>query len=690
MLNTLVDIVRSEVSGGIAFDYVAGIARFHRIQASPGFREAAHWCAARLEEAGVRAEILTYPARFGQRYWSQVMFQEWSCRKAVLDLIEPPAEARRLADFRVNRQAVIQRSTSTPPGGLTAGVVVVDKADVPDSYQGRDVAGKFVLFTGVAQEAYRLAVVERGAVGLLTDQMPEYPPVRAAFELPKATTYTSFWHQGPPEKPAVGFVLTPSEGVRLRRLVQSGAPLTLRAEVDASLYDGQIENVSAVIPGAEAGGGFAPEEVLLVAHLCHPQPSANDNASGSGALIETARALAALIECGRLPQPRRSIRFLLVPEMTGTYAYLAARKPGAAKTVAALNLDMVGENQALTGGPLLLEDLPLASPDYVSDLLAAVVEALSTEGRSLHGPAAHPLFMFARSSFSGGSDHYILSDPTVGIPCPMLIQFPDRFYHTSADTIDKVDPVMLGRVATMAAAYVYFWASAGPREAVWLARVMAGRHARDISQLVDREADKTGSAGVPLTRRLGFLAERKAESLRALAQALGGKDAGTWLETVAREVREAAAREERRLAEMLSDLDRWPAGLDLGPAPGRPAAAGASPAVAAAAAAVAPSERTDSRWAALAGCVPRRVCPGPVEQRALLGALSPERRAHWAAWFRGNERGQHLAAQALYWMDGSRALTEVADCLEVETGFRDEAFLAGYADLMVEAGFLEI
>ncbi len=66
-----------------------------------------------------------------------------------------------------------------------------------------------------------------------------------------------------------------------------------------------------------------------MSHLCHPQPGAHDNGSGAAALIETAATLARLIAEGSLPQPRRGIRFLWPPEMTGTFAWLAEHEADA-------------------------------------------------------------------------------------------------------------------------------------------------------------------------------------------------------------------------------------------------------------------------------------------------------------------------------------------------------------------------
>ena len=49
------EAIRAEFSGQAAKGYVRDITRYHRIQASPGFREAAHYCLQRLREAGIQA-----------------------------------------------------------------------------------------------------------------------------------------------------------------------------------------------------------------------------------------------------------------------------------------------------------------------------------------------------------------------------------------------------------------------------------------------------------------------------------------------------------------------------------------------------------------------------------------------------------------------------------------------------------
>jgi len=82
------------------------------------------------------------------------------------------------------------------------------------------------------------------------------------------------------------------------------------------------------------------------------------------ALIEAAATLARLIAEGSLPQPKRGIRFLWPPEMTGTYAWCAEHEAEIqrGRWIAGLNLDMVGADQCQTGSIWELVDVPWPQP----------------------------------------------------------------------------------------------------------------------------------------------------------------------------------------------------------------------------------------------------------------------------------------------------------------------------------------
>ncbi|MEO5618684.1 MAG: DUF4910 domain-containing protein, partial [Candidatus Eisenbacteria bacterium] len=231
----------------------------------------------------------------------------------------------------------------------------------------------------------------------------------------------------------------------------------------------------------------------VTAQLCHPQTSANDNGSGVAAALETARSLAELARRGEW-RPRRGVRFLWMPELTGTHAWLEGAPERAARTLAALNLDMVGENQQACGSTFLLEHPPCFSASFATDLLSRIrAEALDwVDGFS--GPGHYSMTRMAEVPYSGGSDHVTWIDPGVGVPCPLLIQWPDRYYHSSHDTVDRTDPASLALAARCAATYAGFLAAAGEEETGWLAGLVErGAQRRLLAALDGADAGAAGA-----------------------------------------------------------------------------------------------------------------------------------------------------------------------------------------------------
>jgi hypothetical protein len=657
MLRPLLSLLANELSGQNCMENLHSIVRHHRIQASPGYRAAAQESLARLRSAGLEAKITTYPATGRHREWTHLTPQEWACDDAELWLLGPDgSRRRRIAWFREMNLALIQRSCATAPEGVTAELAVVENAEEAAAWAGRtDLAGKLVLVGNGDIHRMLHHAQQAGAVGLLTARMSYNPPVRPVGDLPDALQYTSFWwSEGEPK--GWGFVLSTRQGDELKALLKQG-PVRLWARVDARFYDGTIENVEAVIPGT------TDEEVLVVAHLCHPKPSANDNATGPATVMEAARTLRKLIDEGRLARPRRSIRFLLPPEMTGTYAHLAARTPAEhAKITCALNVDMVGQKQDVTGSVLLCEYPPLACPSFAGDLLHLVLKEVAAEVAPLSGTGTrYALFRHATTAFSGGSDHYILADPTVGVPCPMIIQWPDRFYHTSADTPDRSDPEMMRRVGLMTAAYAYFAATAGPAEARWLAAEMAALFPGQLHEALSGAADPEALAG--------FRVDRKLADLSALRR-LAGDDPAllSALSLCTRQVKMAAEMELQRVS-------LGGAGEPVG------SAADACPAVV----------RGWLGEADLTVLRPVRRLPGPVTLRNDLDRLTAEEAESWRAFAAAHpvaSRQGGLGDYLCYWADGSRTLAEVCRLAAMETGVRDDAWALGYFQLLARLGFV--
>jgi aminopeptidase YwaD len=645
MLRPLVTLLAAEFSGQNCMDHVEAIVRHHRIQASPGYRAAALECLAQLQHDGLDAAITPYPATGRNWAWGSLTPQEWDCTDADLWLLgEGGRPVRRLAWYQEMPLSVIQRSCATAPEGITADLAVVENAASADAWAGQDVAGKLVL-VGNGDIHRMLAHARRaGAVGLLTDRMTYHAPIRPEGDLADARQYTSFWWSEDEAK-GFGFVLTPRQGTELRALLRRG-PVRLQARVDARFYDGTIENVEAIIPGT------TDEEVLVVSHLCHPKPSANDNATGPATVMEAARVLALLIRTGKLPRPHRTIRFLFPPEMTGTYAHLAALAPEErSRIVAALNVDMVGQKQEVTGSVLLCEYPPLACPSFAGDLLSLILREVASDVAPLGGGQRYGLFRHAVTAFSGGSDHYILADPTVGVPCPMIIQWPDRFYHTSWDTPDKVDPAMMRRVGLMTAAYAYFAAAAGPAEAAWLATEMAALFPGQLHEAVAGAADPEAAAG--------FRVDRKLADLLSLER-LGGQE----------EALQGALALSARQVQMTAEMELQRASINQRGC---------------AATEVAAASGTVQGWlgeADLSALRPVRRQPGPISLRHLLDRLPETEAEGWRAFDAAHPGAGRTADYLAYWTDGHRTLAEICRLTALETGSVDAAWALGYFQLL--------
>lgn len=479
MLTKYLNLLKNEYSEQRAFDHVTNISLHHRIQASPGHRAAAKYCEGIFRQSGLKTEILSYAGDGKTEYFKYLMPQEWVASKGILEIVQPTPEV--IANFENVPISLIQRSIATDPLGTEAELIILDKGDEESNYLDLDFTNKFVLTSG-NYDYIREWAIKRGALAIITDRIVELPPIRHRYDMGEALTYTSFWWYGDEQK-CFGFVLSPKTGDKLRRLAQDGV-VKLKATIDAKFYDGEIEVVNALIPGK------SKQEVVLVAHLCHPKPSANDNASGCGVLLETARTLKFLIDSKKLCQPERSIRFLLLPEMSGSYAFLANNESTIPNMVAALNLDMVGQKQSLCHSPLIAEMPPHAIGHFAGDLLKEALNTVAAEVSNLAGTAKYALFMHTVTPFSGGSDHYIFSDPTIGVGTPMLIQWPDKYYHTSQDTIDKVDPKMLKRVGTIAALYSYYCATAKESDILWLAEAMYQNYVSAIATYLKQQFSK--------------------------------------------------------------------------------------------------------------------------------------------------------------------------------------------------------
>jgi hypothetical protein len=680
MLESIVSQIEKEVSGERALNLVSRIASHHRIQSSPGFRAAALMCEQVAKSYGLETEICAYRADGKTSYWGCTIPTEWEATSGTLALIEP--ERLKLADFSECKISLIQRSA---PASLdSVEIVVMNDGLEKEEYKDVDVAGKLVLTKANINRIHELAVGQLGAAGIIFDGMREVRPVRSRLDLPDARQYTSFWWQ-PGDKKCFGFVLSPRQGDWLRAVaascIKTGTKPRARVRVNSSFRDGSMEVLSCFIPGESL------EEVVIISHLCHPEPSANDNASGCAAVLEAMRAIKALIDRQEIPSLKRGIRALLLAEMTGSIVYLASHDERLRDMVCAFNVDMAGENQTLCGSTFMIESPPDASRGFVRELAALLLDRVFQGKTSSGGTGEILQERVSVRPFNGGSDHIVFSDPDVGAPCPSLGQWPDKFYHTSMDTPDKVDPAMLEAAARLAGSYAIFAATSGEREARWLGLEIFAALKRDVTKEVStRLAVGMESPGASaeaeldrLRKKLSHILERGKAGFEHLER-LGlpeaevmrlKEDANEWVR------REFSAAE----ADFLGLIG--PTAVVEAPVvagrPGMPSS-GASGAEASR---LENRERLE-RFAAL---VPRRVLKGPSGHGLVAESYwsqlgRAQREELWRMFCRHEKTPRAFQSIPWYWVNGKRTLAEIADLVEMETGIRNDEFLEEYFETL--------
>ena len=444
------ELLQDELSGQLAKDHVIEITRFHRIQGSRGYSEAAQYVLTTLREFGFqedRAWIESFPSDGKVVYQTWQSPSGWDIESAELRMIEPSDEL--LVRYPEIGMSVITYSNA---GEARAELVDVGAGAADSDYNGIDVTGKFVLATGNGGDVHRLAVLKYGAAAVIC-----YLDDSRALEHPDMIGSTGMWPRTE-EIPKVtfGFNISNRQGRYLKGLLAEGEKVVLDGKVvGRGLEPWRMEVIVALIPGGEN----ADQELLFTAHLDHPKESANDNASGSAALLDMARALDSLIRLGKLPRPRRTIRFLWVPELHGTMAYLDShselRGPRLGGNVLAnLNLDMVGENLDLLHSRMNITWTPATISSVLTDLTAVTAERVDRQEIISPGGSSSN-FNYRITPFSPGSDHIVFNDGAVGVPAMMLGHWPDYTRHTTEDTPDKVDPLELERAELIATSV--FW-----------------------------------------------------------------------------------------------------------------------------------------------------------------------------------------------------------------------------------------
>ncbi len=493
----------NEISGDIAFDNLRSLVMYHSpTGGAEDFRKESEWVLERAKSYGLEdVKFIRLPA---WRRSSKELDQNWTLKGGELWLIEP--KVMKLGDVRETPTSVADNS---PSADITADLVDVGEGSEESDYAGRDVRGKVVLAYGRIDKVREVACWARGAAGVVsynstrTDPWTEHPD-QVAWTRLKAPK------EGEKPEPPV-FVVSPRTGLMLARLMTGRPPTFIFSEPPDTPATPQRLRVhmkiqseitrpgtQGMVEGVIRGTAYPDQAIVLTAHLQEEKTSANDDRSGCASLLEIARALETMIADGRLPRPKRDIRFWWTNEIHAEYEYFSEHPEERRRIIADINQDMVGARQSLGGRVQQVSRTPFSGWTFLNDVVASIVESLANGNNAYlaswqsqnPAPYSRPIFAHLGSRepyharvvpYFDSTDHLVFNEAAIGIPGVTFTNWPDEFIHSSDDDLWQIDRTQLERNAVAVAATALYLANLSEKDATTLLAVMAGEARERIS-----------------------------------------------------------------------------------------------------------------------------------------------------------------------------------------------------------------
>lgn len=456
-IELLMEII-NESSGEMAFHneiILSGVNRNREAEEYKNGYYETRFIEKKLKEYGIRdVSIIELPKSFFSRQG-----ETWDAISAELWMIKP--QKIKLTDLREIPATLCQGSYSFEG---EAELIYVGKGDNEAYYKEKDVKDRFILVNGPPEPARKIGVEKFGALGIIaySSSHPEFDPDQVGWNSIRVSEK---------DKKTFAFMISTRMGNDLRDRLERNEKIILRASCKTQMVPYKEECLTALIKGDEK----PDEELIFTAHIFEgfAKQGANDNVSGCVALMETARVIQTLKDSGRI-KLKRSIRFLFIPEISGTVSFLEKFPDIKKKIYANINEDMVGEALIKNNSIFQMKSTPNSIPSYLNDVVASLIEWIGEVNRinlkrtpplPIYAPTGtRDPFYYAIDPYDGGSDHIVFVDGGVRIPAIMLICWPDMWYHTDRDSPDKSDPTQLKRVVVLSVASAIFLSNAGEKE----------------------------------------------------------------------------------------------------------------------------------------------------------------------------------------------------------------------------------
>ncbi len=450
-ISHLVDIFTREFSTQSIMNNITKISQHHRIQGSLGFLESAKDIQSILKDNNISSVINEYPADGKWNSWGWTSPISWDIKSGECWLIKP--FKKRLCRFIDHPMSVLTHSKAADFEGV---LVDVGTGNKPSDYEVAN--GKIALISAGPRSIFSYAA-KHNVLGLIY-----HPNLNRAAQIGDSTVqYDGFWPVAENLSDVTsGFSISHAQARELQQYLQSEEEVKLHFKIDAhfSEKNGKLHVLESFFIGKEK----PLEEIVMIAHLCHPSPGANDNASGSATLLEIVLSLNRMIQTGQIKYPKRTLRFLWVPEFSGTIPWLTKydqeRDSKGRKIISVLNLDMVGESPKTVGTPLSISSPSISTPSYLTGMVKYVSEIVKTQKVVQDGWTYQ--LNYTIQPFAGGSDHLIFNDYYFSVP-GIMFGHDDPYHHSSADSIDKVEPLECRSVGVISSVIAYALGTSNPK-----------------------------------------------------------------------------------------------------------------------------------------------------------------------------------------------------------------------------------
>lgn len=412
-----------------------------------------------------------FPANFGESNYIVSQLGEFGIKNSRVDtagatnawraiegnIWEVSPGGSKIADITDVPEMLVEGSVST---SLRADLIWAGEGDEEFfTTHIQDIKGKIIV-TSAMPYVVQPRAVAAGAVGIISFFSGR------TLDDPVQVPNTTIAPQG------FAFLIPPREGVLLRDRLVRKEKIEVEVKVKTSFEKADFLVPTCLIQGTDTTAG----EIIFTAHLFEGfvKMGANDNMSGSAVILETAHLLNDLIAQGKIPRPLRSIRFLWVPEFSGTIPWVNSHLAEVKRAVCDLNIDMAGIRLRANKSFFCLNRSGYSTANPANDVMEScfryvgesnvegITDGLGRRGfsrRIISPTGTDDPFYYRIMSLHGSSDNAVFNGWGVGVPGLKMITWPDGYYHSSEDNPDKCDPTQLRRAVVIAASGAYILAS---------------------------------------------------------------------------------------------------------------------------------------------------------------------------------------------------------------------------------------